>query len=796
MAKHRVKPVTFFLNETHELSPVEEPSGGRLPQFGDIRWAQKARHIHRSMETVASKVAASKDPLKDHRFFVLALPEPTVPKKSKDEKKAPTGEFDDPTDFGGDHGKVFDRLGLDLLQVTSDGRAVVHADKEKFDQLSTRSETLDSLGVREQSRWVRINSFELVPVQLRVDDSWLSTFSADELSEIIIELQPVLTNVDADKVLRAIADVLSRKPGQALSGTGTDFSGRHWFRGKATKQAIREFAREFFSIQSIHPPHYSLAAAKTSIRTGQHAPRPVAIPRHFNVAELPCVAVVDFGVPDDHPSLKPFRRGRFNAQNVARGAVGDHGSFVCSRVVFGDHESDEALQDATGQCAFYDVMVGRHPSVDPTMRHVDDKLVLPALEGTKRAADDVRVFNLSFSDVKAAAEFSEVDVNVKRALVRDLDNFAFDYDCLIIVAAGNSAPGLVPNVDYPEHYQDERWGLGPWACGFNTLVCGSFVSNIGVGGLVQNRGWPSPFTRIGPGFCDAPTPSFSAPGGNTDENYQYRPGLGVWTFSASGLPEDHSGSSYAAPLLARQAALLLHDLQEKCVQGTRPFAVTARAFLTLTATRPTNHPDVNTLVKKTLGVGEASSHRLTAPESATAVYLWQGYIESPRDMTRVQLPIPLEWLRDAEEPVLRLVVCSDPPVNDVARHSWACRRINALVRPGPEAPALRRAKGEHPSFPVMIREYALEKYRPGAEREVDDNIWMLEFSYDEIAPYLPATDFDPRQRVAFAAELVDQGENPLSPQAAIQLLPIAASMTRLSIQPTPVRTPIIIKTRV
>lgn len=56
-------------------------------------------------------------------------------------------------------------------------------------------------------------------------------------------------------------------------------------------------------------------------------------------------------------------------------------------------------------------------------------------------------------------------------------------------------------------------------------------------------------------------------------------------------------------------------------------------------------------------------------------------------------------------------------------------------------------------------------------------------------------DFDPRQRVAFVAELIDRGEAPIDPQPAMQALPIAASMNRLSIQPALVRNPVIIRGR-
>jgi hypothetical protein len=406
------------------------------------------------------------------------------------------------------------------------------------------------------------------------------------------------------------------------------------------------------------------------------------------------------------------------------------------------------------------------------------------------------VFNLSIGDYRSLNDFPAVEKHEKRVLLQDLDNFIFANDVLVVVAAGNSRPGVPPDQPYPDHHADERWSLGPWASGFNTLVCGAFVSQLSTNGLVQTVGWPSPFTRIGPGLCSAPIPSFSAEGGNTDDVYRFQPGLGVWGFSAAGLPEDHAGTSFAAPILAREAAWTLHQLQQHCTPGTQPFAVTARAFLTLTANRPVQDDVINTLVERTLGSGKASFQRLISPAAGSAVILWQGYLESPRDTVRIQLPIPLEWLNEAEKPVLRLIVCSDPPVSEAAQVGWACRKVRPVLHLGPDVPSVRARAGTHPTFPVIDRHYALDRYKPGRDKPAEGDLWLLEIAYDEIAPYPPAMDFDPRQRVAFAAELVDQGEAAIDPQAAMQALPIATTMNRLSIQSTPIRSPIIIKTRV
>ena len=667
---------------------MEKSGGGRVPQYEGISWAARGAHISRSLQTVTSKVERSNDPLKEDRYFVVALPVSQVKKRSKNEKLAPEGTYEEETHFGGAHGRVFDRLGLDLLQVTDDGRAVVHAEKRRFKQLADRTQLLGSLGQREQARWATIDSFDVVPIELRVDADWLQHIPADEIAEIVIELQPVLLRADADHVLRVIADLLVQRQGEKLTGTGTDFSGRYWFRGKARRQSIRAIAKDFFSVQSIHSPLFSIAAAKTSPRA---TPVPITQQVHSptpDLATLPCVAVVDTGIPNDHVRLRPYRRGQFYAQDAPRAAVGDHGSLVASRVVFGDCPTLTALAQASGRCTFFDAIVAQHPIVNPGLNRVNDKLVMEAVLGVRGASPDVRTFNLSIGDHRALNDFPVVERHEKRCLLQDLDNFIFANDCIVVVAAGNSPPGVPPNQPYPDHHADERWALGPWACGYNTLVCGSFVSHLSAGGLVQNLGWPSPFSRIGPGLCDSPVPSFSAEGGNTDDAYRVPPGLdlGVWGFSAAGLAEDHAGTSFAAPILAREAALTLYELQKYCAVGTQPFAVTARAFLTLTATRAhvIQEQAVSALADRTLGYGKASIQRLITAAAGSAVILWQGYVDSSRDTVRVQLPIPLGWLTEAEQPFLHLVVCSDPPVNEASRGGWACRRVRPILHPGPD----------------------------------------------------------------------------------------------------------------
>src|ERR1043166_2077747 len=103
------RPRTFFLNETHELSVEEKGGGGRVPEYLGVSWAQKGRRISQSIGRVLHEVETSQDPLRDRSYFVVAHPVPELEKRSKS-KTNPSGKTREETDFGGTHGKVFERL--------------------------------------------------------------------------------------------------------------------------------------------------------------------------------------------------------------------------------------------------------------------------------------------------------------------------------------------------------------------------------------------------------------------------------------------------------------------------------------------------------------------------------------------------------------------------------------------------------------------------------------------------------------------------------------------------------------
>lgn len=785
-AQKRITPRTFFLNEQHELPTEEKKGGGRAAQYEGIDWAAKGQRLNASLRNVREAADGSSDPLRGRRYFVLAAPEPSLTKKSSDKRKAPTGTVDEDTDFSGDHPRVFGRLGLDLIDVAEDGRAVVHATPERIDALLQRTETLEDLGTRDRLRWATICEFDEIPIELRVDGGWLNEIrQAKELVDVVIELQPLLSRIDVEDVMRGLTAALGGEKGSRLTGTGEDYSGRCWFRGKLSYQAVNRIARDFFSVQAIHDPLVSVAAARggrrTAIAGGPVAPVP-------DPGSLPVVAVLDTRVPSEHPHLAPYMRGTFVAPRASGG--GDHGTYVASRIVYGDLSWDDTQMSPVGDCRFLsaDVASGRNT--------IDEKSVLPTLEAIHANYPDVRVFNLSFSNRQPLGEMDEVKRKERLRLMRDLDNFVFANDVIIVASAGNSAQGFQPAKPYPDHINDEGWRLGAWTAGFNVLVCGAFVSELHPIGLVQEVGWPSPFTRIGPGIANSPVPDFSAPGGNWNSTYNFEPNLGVLAMNPEGLWEDQSGTSLAAPILAREAAKTFQYLRQNfCQSGSHPFAVTVRAFLSLTANRPDDGERIRKLADRTLGYGEASARRLKAPKSDSAVMIWQGEITGSKDLLRLNVPIPQQWLDASSEAQMRLVACSDPPVNDAVFGVWACRKVTARLKPGPEAKAIRPMRTpSHPSYPVLDRTYRLDRLPDGVT--VQGDMWLIELMYDELAEYFTPMDFSPSQRVGVALELFDASDTPVSPQPALQALSIVSTMTHLSRVETPVRQPVVVRARV
>src|SRR5262249_6165804 len=158
-----------------------------------------------------------------------------------------------------------------------------------------------------------------------------------------------------------------------------------------------------------------------------------------------------------------------------------------------------------------------------------------------------------------------------------------------------------------------------------------------------------------------------------------------------GDPLERCGTSFAAPLLAREAAFVFEELRPKCPGDSRPFSCAVKSVLALTANDVAKRlsDNLQPLAKRTLGFGRASAERFRKPTQDRARFVWQGVIAHQKDVVRVQIPVPSAWISQAEHPHLQLCVAWDTPVSAAAESQWSCRDVKVTIRPGPEAEAFR-----------------------------------------------------------------------------------------------------------
>jgi hypothetical protein len=773
-------PRNYFLNEQHELKPTETDGGGRLRVFKGINWAAKGQRLHRSLSKARSTIQASPDPMRQSRFFLAVGPEktlvqPTTAKGAKNNEKTIEPRFADRTD-----GSSLRRLGLDVLSVASSGEALVHVGAERFDQLSATSARLDSEGAREKALWAALADITTIPASFKVDEAWLGSLSENERVPVVFELQPVLRAVEAELLSREIRRFVAAA-GKAFEfdSAGTLFSGRKWYRGKATAHQIKRAAEAFQSIQRIHAPHFTplSMAARRQPETRAAA----AISREQpNSTGFPRIALVDAGVPADHAALASFRQGSYISPDGVAGPLGSHGSLVASRLVFaGLHAGDEATE---ARCRFYDVNVASVETTNADAPLIDEQNLVTALEAVVASANDVRVFNLSLGARQPLNMESEVDRQEKLSKLSELDNFAMLRDVVLVIAAGNTPSGTIPSPAYPDHVDDPQWVLGHWACAFNALTVGSYVADAHPDGVAAVRGAPSPFSKAGPSpIARAPKPDHSAPGGDSGHDYRGHRGLGVFGINAEGLIEPCAGTSQATPVISHLAARVLATLSAKCPPGTRPSAALLRAVIAIIS-KPIAvlTPRLAKAAKRTLGRGLPRLNRLTAPDQESALLLWQGTVADTKHWSRVRIPMPREWVDKAKAPQLRLVVGWLSSTNS-AYSGWACRKVHSALKASEptEGDVLHFERiRAHGSYPLIERIYDLKAPEVGS----DTSELVLELRYELVHEEpVGIRQFPTDTRVGVVVEFADASEEPLSPHASLQACQLIQTATRLSV---------------
>lgn len=304
MPSQTSKPKNYFLNESHELSVEAKKGGGQQLPILNVNWAQRGQHLRGSLNRISQLATQSRDPLARKRYYLLAGGAREIVKASK-AKDAVHGQKLLEVNFSGEQSKFFERIGLQLIDVHPGGEvATVFATPERMEQLISRTSQLAQLGKREQANFAAFESFDWLPGKLKYDGEWLDEIGHKTV-EGYIKLQPLIGEIEADLVIRELEQFFREHVGQALTGKGRSYLGRFYLRAKLNAQVVRKLAEAFTSIQSIHPPILAFTESIPPEVTAHGGAHPSVVPQ--NPAILPCVAVVDTAVPQEHNWLSAFR---------------------------------------------------------------------------------------------------------------------------------------------------------------------------------------------------------------------------------------------------------------------------------------------------------------------------------------------------------------------------------------------------------------------------------------------------------------------------------------------------------
>jgi hypothetical protein len=314
--------------------------------------------------------------------------------------------------------------------------------------------------------------------------------------------------------------------------------------------------------------------------------------------KAPTIGVIDSGLTSAHPLILASMAAAFGEP----ASLGDsdekgHGTPVSGIAIYGDIR--QRLSETPLQAKF---RVASARVVNEAGRFDDEELIPTQMENSIRRLHDefgCRVINISLGDIKRP-------VGAKpSAWASTLDTLARELNILIVVSAGNASPTYLASFhdsivdEYPAFLLDGTNRILEPASAVNVLTVGSIThsnglstvdsDNVGVRSIAQSF-QPSPFTRAGPGTNKVLKPDLVDFGGTAVfdgptqrlQGGSIRANAGILSTHHQYLQQllkYHSGTSFAAPLVAYKAALLFERFPDAS-------ANLVRALLALSAEQP------------------------------------------------------------------------------------------------------------------------------------------------------------------------------------------------------------------
>ena len=438
-------------------------------------------------------------------------------------------------------------------------------------------------------------------------------------------------------------------------------------------------------------------------------------------AEAVAIGVIDSGVNFGHPLLAYAMRGSMVGTPAWPDAdEAGHGTSVASMAAYGDVSS--RTQEGDFDAPFW---IASARVVDKDGKFPKAVTVPAIMEASIRALHNdhaCRIFNISLGDPNLIYSGGKAGI-----WAATLDELARELDVLIVVSTGNQKNLTVEFGErilkqYPAYLLRPSSRLLDPATAANALTVGSVAHANGLENedeeLVGVRpicgvDQPSPFTRAGPGVRGMIKPDLVDYGGNAVWDGPTKSlvsggtksSAGVWTFHhepVDRLFRSRSGTSFAAPIVAHKAAIVL-------AQYPNAPANFIRAMLALSGevTEPTMDAlaPFGALAPLMLcGNGIANVDSAVGSDDSR-VTLYANDEIAPDHFAVFELPIPTVFQTTKGTREIKVALAFDPPVRRTRADYLGLTMGWRLIRGTSQQDVFdkfrkwEKAEGEPPEFP-------------------------------------------------------------------------------------------------
>ncbi len=611
MDDNTLRPHIFIRNEP--AAPVKrEYEGGGGGTYPRQSYKQHAVKVQTEAHKLRAIFANSKDTGIAKRYFKVEMP--------MDQKVATST------------GKSIERnLHSAIIGSPASNIAHVSSSSDSFEdlvsQLDVYQQSDKSTG---KSKFAAIESISEIPFHEKVSERFLSDFGNDLVEgDALITLFPDLEPKDVDSILNSVSKFLKENNGEILSFLPREEGAL--LRVRSKKSILKDLASMFISIQSLDSAD-EVVTEMASV--GEPIENTITVIPNNSKAYA---CMFDTGIS---------AASRFLSDSIIeddcpfgsnRGTGTAHGTFVGSRIVYGDTLKDQITTgNLTPDVKLLSVCINRFDDLGNKLRVTVDELIAIIRTTVEKWHKEIKVYNLSLSCTPQNRNTSaSIKDDIIHQLASEIDSLSRKYDTLFVICTGNIPWGSLdpyPTTPYPSYFDDDSTRIMSPGESMLGLTVGSIALEHNAGSMAKFTE-PSPFTRRGPGFCGHYKPDLVAHGGNCGNNWSQHDFLNVVGLSDKGDFLSYArGTSYSAPLVTRLAAKLFENIPNAS-------ACLIKAMLIHFTQDLESENFLGEQLKTLYGHGQPSAPMLTNSTKNAQSYLYQGIMDF-RDMVEIPFFVP------------------------------------------------------------------------------------------------------------------------------------------------------------